>query len=61
MRTLLFLALLSVPSFSQDSTAWLEKNATLIFHEAFEREEDATSPKPLAMVGTAPPLIVCRR
>jgi hypothetical protein len=45
MRPLLLLALFSVPSFAQDSTAWLEKNATLIFHEAFEREEDGNLAK----------------
>jgi len=32
-------------SFSQDTTAWLEKNATLIFHDAFEREENGNLAK----------------
>ncbi|GEP41584.1 hypothetical protein [Brevifollis gellanilyticus] len=40
MRIFLLSALLTVSALAQDSTAWLEKNATLIFHETFEREED---------------------
>ena len=48
MRLLLLLLssfAITLSSFSQDSTAWLEKNATLIFHEAFEREEDGNLAK----------------
>lgn len=47
MRLLLLLSSFAIlhSSFSQDSTAWLEKNATLIFHEAFEREEDGNLAK----------------
>jgi hypothetical protein len=38
---LLALALvLATAATAQDSAAWLEKNATLVFHDAFEREED---------------------
>jgi len=47
MRLLLLLSSFAIlhSSFSQDSTAWLEKNATLIFHEAFEREENGNLAK----------------
>jgi len=47
MRLFLLLSSFAIlhSSFSQDSTAWLEKNATLIFHEAFEREEDGNLAK----------------
>lgn len=40
MRHLLPALLLATAATAQDSTAWLEKNATLVFHDAFEREED---------------------
>jgi hypothetical protein len=40
MHRLLFALVLASGATAQDSTAWLEKNATLIFHDAFEREED---------------------
>lgn len=43
-RLLLALALASGAT-AQDSTAWLEKNATLIFHDTFEREEDGNLAK----------------
>lgn len=42
---LLLFALLASASLAQDSTAWLEKNATLIFHDSFEREEDGNLAK----------------
>jgi len=47
MRLLLLLSSFAITfsSFAQDSTAWLGKNATLIFHEAFEREEDGNLAK----------------
>jgi len=47
MRLLLLLSTFAIThsAFSQDSTAWLEKNATLIFHDAFEREEDGNLAK----------------
>ena len=47
MRFLLLLAsfAITLSSFSQDTTAWLEKNATLILHDAFEREEDGNLAK----------------
>jgi hypothetical protein len=45
MRQLLFATLLTASAAAQDSTAWLEKNATLIFHDAFEREEDGNLAK----------------
>jgi len=45
MRALLLITLFVTSSFAQDSTAWLEKNATLIFHDAFEREEDGNLAK----------------
>ena len=40
MHRLLFALVLASGATAQDSTAWLEKNATLIFHDAFDREED---------------------
>jgi hypothetical protein len=40
MRHLLPALLLATAATAQDSAAWLEKNATLVFHDAFEREED---------------------
>lgn len=43
-RLLLALALASGAT-AQDSTAWLEKNATLIFHDTFEREENGNLAK----------------
>ena len=39
MHRLLLALVLASGATAQDSTAWLEKNATLIFHDAFEREE----------------------
>jgi len=45
MRALLLITLFVTSSYAQDSTAWLEKNATLIFHDAFEREEDGNLAK----------------
>jgi hypothetical protein len=47
MRLLLLLSTFAIThsAFPQDSTAWLEKNATLIFHDAFEREEDGNLAK----------------
>lgn len=45
-RLLLALALaLASGAPAQDSTAWLEKNATLVFHDTFEREEDGNLAK----------------
>lgn len=47
MRTWLFLfwvgSLFSVAA--QDSTAWLEKHASLVFHDTFEREEEGNLAK----------------
>ena len=45
MHALLLITLFITSSYAQDSTAWLEKNATLIFHDAFEREEDGNLAK----------------
>ena len=45
MHRLLLALVLASGATAQDSTAWLEKNATLIFHDAFEREEDGNLAK----------------
>ena len=47
MRLLLLVSLFAIThsAFSQDSTGWLEKNAALIFHDAFDREEDGNLAK----------------
>ena len=45
MHHLLLALLLASGATAQDSTAWLEKNAKLIFHDAFEREEDGNLAK----------------
>jgi hypothetical protein len=45
MQRLLLALLLASGATAQDSTAWLEKNATLIFHDAFEREENGNLAK----------------
>jgi hypothetical protein len=42
---LLSLLILQDSARSQDSISWLEKNATLIFHDAFEREEQGNLAK----------------
>lgn len=45
MHRLLLALVLASGATAQDSTAWLEKNASLIFHDAFEREEDGNLAK----------------
>ena len=45
MHRLLLALVLASGATAQDSTAWLEKNATLIFHDTFEREEDGNLAK----------------
>lgn len=45
MHRLLLALVLASGATAQDSTSWLEKNATLIFHDAFEREEDGNLAK----------------
>ncbi len=45
MHRLLLALVLASGATAQDSTAWLEKNAKLIFHDAFEREEDGNLAK----------------
>lgn len=48
MRTALTAALLLAPALAcsaQDSAAWLEKNAALVFHDAFDREEEGNLAK----------------
>lgn len=45
MHRLLLALVLASGATAQDSTAWLEKNATLIFHDTFEREENGNLAK----------------
>ena len=46
MRILLLLAIsFSLSSFAQDDATWLREKGTLIFHDAFEREEDGNLAK----------------
>ncbi|MFM7604907.1 MAG: hypothetical protein ACKO8Z_06875, partial [Prosthecobacter sp.] len=47
MRLILLLSSFAIShsSFAQDTIVWLEKNAALIFHDAFEREEDGNLAK----------------
>ncbi len=45
MHRLLLALVLASGATAQDSTAWLAKNATLIFHDTFEREEDGNLAK----------------
>ncbi|WAC17986.1 hypothetical protein OVA24_12130 [Luteolibacter sp. SL250] len=42
---LLLIPLFVAPVRAQDSTAWLEKHATLVFHDAFDREEQGNLAK----------------
>ena len=45
MRLALLACLLSLPLSAADDTAWLQTKGTLIFHDAFEREETGTGLK----------------
>ena len=45
MRIALLACLLASPLFSADDAAWLQTKGTLIFHDAFEREETGTGLK----------------